>query len=62
MQQEHNVQPGAKLDAADIPNKGYVLNADGIADYTQKNGTYRVGDASSLGVQPDGTAKVTLGA
>ncbi len=58
----YNVQPGAKLDAADIPNKGYVLNAEGIADYTQKNGTYGINGASSLGVQPDGTAKVTLGA
>lgn len=58
----YNVQPGANLDAADIPNKGYVLNADGVADYTQKNGTYGVNGASSLGVQPDGTAKVTIGA
>ena len=58
----YNVDPGKTLDAADIPNKGYVLDANYVADYSRKAGTYSVASGSSLGVQPDGTAKVTIGA
>lgn len=59
----YNVDPGKTLDAADIPNKGYVVDATtGVADYKDPTATFVVGTASSLGVQPNGEAKVTIGA
>lgn len=58
----YNVIPGTGLTADKIPNKGYKTDADGIADYKDATATYVLETASSLGVQPNGSAKVTIGA